>query len=110
MSDAFPFYKNYMEFFFFALIAVGLIIALSAPSALISYIIISLVGFFFGRMMYERKHKIKFPYVIIIIGFVIGYAIGVYYGSKIIAIVLFIIGYIVGNKLYEKKILRDTRF
>ena len=106
----FEFYKSWMEFFFFVLMILGIFIALFAPSAIISYVIIFISGMFAGKMIYERKHKIKFPYVIIIIGFVIGYAIGVYYGSKIIAIVLFIVGYVVGNKLYEKKILRDTRF
>ena len=110
MSEVFPFYKNWMEFFFFVLMIIGVIIALTAPSAIISYIIIFLSGMFAGRLIYEKKNKIQFPYFMIIAGFVIGYLIGVYYGSRRVVIVLFVVGTILSYKLYEKKILKDTRF
>ena len=110
MSEAFPFYKNWMEFFFFVLIVIGIIISLSAPSAAVSYAIIFVSGLFAGRLIYERKNKIKFPYLIIVLGFAIGYLIGVYYGSRKIAIILFVIGAVLSYALYDKKILKDTRF
>ena len=92
------------------LMVIGIFIALTAPSAIISYVIIFLSGIFAGRLIYERKHKIQFPYFMIIAGFVIGYLIGVYYGSRRVVIALFVIGAILSYKLYDKKILRDTRF
>src|SRR3989344_8521496 len=106
----FQFYKNWMEFFFFVLMIIGVIIALTAPSAIISYIIIFLSGMFAGRLIYEKKNKIQFPYFMIIAGFVIGYLIGVYYGSRRIVIALFVIGAILSYKFYDKKILKDIRF
>lgn len=106
----FEFYKNWMEFFFLVLMLIGLLIALTSPSAVISYIIIFISGMFAGRLVYERKEKIQFPYFMIIAGFVIGYLIGVYYGSRRIIIALFVIGAIISYKLYDKKILRDVRF
>lgn len=106
----FEFYKNWMEFFFVVLMVIGILIALSAPSAVISYIIIFLAGMFAGRLIYERKNKIQLPYFMIIAGFVVGYLIGVYYGSRRIMIALFVIGAVLSYKLYDKKILRDTRF
>ncbi len=106
----FDLHKNWMEFFFFVLVIIGILIALAAPSAIISYVIIFLSGLFAGRLIYERKNNIQFPYFMIIAGFVIGYLIGVYYGSRRIVIALFVIGAILSYKLYDKKILRDTRF
>lgn len=106
----FQFYKNWMEFFFFVLMVVGVIIALAATSAVISYIIIFLSGMFAGRLIYERRDKIQFPYLMIIAGFVVGYLIGVWYGNRIVVIVLFVVGAILSYKLYEKKILKDVRF
>ncbi len=106
----FEFYKNWMEFFFLALMIIGVIIAISAPSAIISYIIIFVSGMFAGRLIYERKNKIQLPYFMIIAGFVIGYLIGVYYGSRRVVIILFVLGAILSYKLYDKKILRDIRF
>ena len=110
MSIMFEFYKHWMEFWFIVLMAFGILIALSAPSAVISYIIAFISGMFAGRLIYERKHKIQFPYFMIIAGFVIGYLAGVYYGSRRIVIALFVIGAILSYKLYDKKILKDTRF
>ena len=104
------FYKNWFESFFLVLVVIGIVIALSAPSAIISYAIIFLSGIFAGRLIYERKHKIKFPYVMIIAGFVIGYLIGVYYGSRMVVVALFAIGAILSYKLYDKKILKDTKY
>lgn len=106
----FQFYKNWMELFFLILMIIGILIALSAPSAVISYIIIFLAGMFAGRLLYERKNKIQFPYFMIIAGFVIGYLIGVYYGSRRVVIALFVIGAILSYKLYDKKILKDTKY
>lgn len=89
---------------------IGLLIALASPSAAISYVIALISGIFAGRLIYEKKESIRFPYLLIIIGFIIGYLTGVYYGSRRIVIALFVIGAILSHKLYSKKILRDTRF
>ncbi|MBI2541974.1 hypothetical protein HYV80_04650 [Candidatus Woesearchaeota archaeon] len=106
----FEFYKNWMEFFFVVLMALGMIVALASPSAAISYFIIFFVGMFAGRLIYERKNKMQLPYLLIIAGFVIGYLIGVYYGNKRLMIMLFVIGAILSYSLYNKKILKDIRF
>lgn len=106
----FQYYKNYMEFWFVVLIVIGMFIALWAPSAVISYIIAFISGMFAGTLIYERKHKIKFPYFIIIAGFAIGFVIGVYYGSRKVVIIMFILGAIVSYQLYNKKILKGFRF
>lgn len=106
----FALYKDWMEFFFVVLMSLGIIIALISPSAFISYIIIFFAGIFAGRLLYERKHKIQLPYIMIIAGFVIGYLLGVYYGSKRLVIGLFVLGTIAGYILYDRKILKDTKY
>jgi len=104
----FDFYKNYYESLFFALVVIGIVVVLLAPSAVISYAIIFLSGILAGRIIYARKNKTNFPYFMVIAGFVIGYLIGVHYGSRWIAIALFAVGAVLGYKLFDKKILKDT--
>ena len=99
-----------MEFFFLVLMVIGVIVALSAPSPIISYAIMLVSGIFAGRLVLERKDKIQLPYLMVIAGFVIGYLIGVYYGNRRVIIALFVAGAIFGYKLYDKKILKDIRF
>lgn len=106
----FEYYKNWMEFWFFVLMLLGIVIALVAPSAVISYVIAFISGIFGGRFVYERKHKVQFPYLIIMLGFFIGFLLGVYYGKKLVVIAAFILGAVFSYKFYDKKILRDTRF
>ena len=103
-------HKNWMEFFFVVVMIGGLVIAVIAPSAVISYIIALISGIFGGRIIYERRNHIQFPYIVIIAGFTVGYVIGAYYGSRIVVVVLFVIGSFVGYKVYEKKILKDTKY
>ncbi len=104
------FYKNYMEVFFLIFALIGIALALSAPSAFVSYLIALISGLFAGRLLYERRDNIQFPFVIIMIGFLIGYAIGVYYGSRKIVVFMFVLGAVLSYKIYEKEILKDTRF
>jgi hypothetical protein len=104
------FYKNYMEFFFLVLMVLGIVISLLAQNPFIRLTIIFMAGFFAGKVMYERKTNIRFPYVVIFIGFLIGFLLGAYYSSKILIGFFFILGAVVGYKLYEKGLIRDLKF
>ena len=104
------FFRSYAESLFFVLMIIGIIVALAVPSAVLSYLIIFVSGMMAGRIMYWRKDKMRFAYYLIILGFLIGFVIGTYYGSKQIVILLFLIGSVLSYYLYDKKIFRDTLF
>lgn len=106
----FPFYKDWMEIFLFVDMIIGLVLALLVPSAALSYILIFVSGFFAGRLIYERKYKIVFPYIVIISTFLIGYLIGMRYGNRIVVFLLFLIGSALSYKLFDKGLLKDLRF
>ena len=104
------FFRSWAEFFFFVVMIIGFIIAIIAPSAVISYIVVFLSRMIGGRLLYERKTKLIFPYYIIIIGFIIGYMIGTYYGSRQVVIVLFVLGILLSYHLHNKGYIRDVSF
>ena len=104
------FFKNWAEFFFFVVMIIGIIVAISVPSAVIGYLVIFISGIMAGRIIYWRKHSMYFAYFLIIIGFLIGFLIGSYYGNRKIIFILFVLGAFLGYYLYSKKILRDTLF
>ena len=106
------FFKNWAEFFFFVIMVLGLVVGLWATShsAFISYIVIFLSGMIGGRLLYDRKGKLTVPYYLIIAGFLIGYLIGTYYGSKKVVIILFVLGILLSYHLYKKGYLKDTLF
>jgi len=76
----------------FGLLIIGLLISLSLGSTFLTYIVSFLFGLFFGRVWYQRRKDRKIPYFIIIIGFVIGYVAGSYYGNKLVTIIVFLLG------------------
>jgi hypothetical protein len=104
------FFTSWAEFFFFVIMIVGIIVAISVPSAVIGYLIIFISGIMAGRIIYWRHHDTHFAYFLVIIGFLIGFLIGSYYGDRKVIFVLFFIGAFLGHYLYSKKILRDTLF
>lgn len=105
------YFESWAELFFFVLLVIGVIFAIIMHfSAILSYILIFICGLMGGRMIYERKKKLQFPYYLIIAGFLVGYIIGAYYGNKILMIALFIIGGIISYLIHDRGIIHDTPF
>ena len=103
-------YKNWVELLFFSIMVIGILISHLAPRAAISYIIMFLSGLLAGRIIYQRKGRMSLHYYMIISGFVIGYILGAYYGSRLVTGIIFMAGAMASYRLYEKKILSDTLF
>ena len=103
------FFSHWAEVLFLSLLIIGFILSIVAPSAVISYIMIFVVGLMSGRLVYERKNKLIFPYVLIIIGFIIGYILGAFYGNKVTILTLYLIGIWIGYQIYEKGVIHDLK-
>jgi len=108
-KGAFTFFKDWGEFMFFVLLVIGFILSLAAPSAVISYIMVFILGIMSGRLLYDRKNKLVFPYFLIITGFILGYILGAYFGNKITILTLYLIGIFVGYQIYDKGIIHDLK-
>ncbi len=106
----FNYFQNWAEWWFFVLLISGFVFALFAPSAVVSYMVIFACGLIAGRMIYDRKGRGIFPYMIIIIGFLIGYLLGAYRGEREIMSVLFVLGALICYYIYDKGLLRDLKF
>lgn len=108
------YFEYWPEIIFFILLVIGFVLSVSLgyslPSAIIAYITSLLSGTMAGRLIFERKHKMKFPYFLMIIGFLIGYLMGTKYGEKSVILILFFIGGILGFYLRDKEFFKDIRY
>lgn len=104
------YFESWAEIWFFILIIIGFLVSITVGSKVIAYITILLCGMMAGRLLFERKQKLQFPYYLIIIGFLIGYLIGSPYGNRKIMVILFIFGIIVSYYLHNKGFIRDVRY
>jgi len=105
------FLKNWAEIIAFILLVVGFLFSLAAPSAVLSYIIIFVAGMMGGRLIYERRKSMVFPYVLILIGFLVGYLIGSRYGygDWLVIVLLFVLGSILSYYLHEQGFIKGIR-
>jgi len=104
------FMDNWAEFFSFILLIVGFVIAISAGSAMVLYIISVLFGAAFGRWWFRFKNKLKVPAAVIIIGALIGLTLGSFYGSREVVLILFVLGFAGSYYLHEQKIIHSAEY
>ena len=104
---AFNYFSDWAEFFFFVLLFIGIIFGVFSPSAVITYMVGFFSGMMAGRLLYERKNRGRAPYLLIIIGFVMGYVIGTFHGSRPVTFLLFVFGAAFSYYLFNKKIIKD---
>ena len=95
---------------------IGFIVSLLSGSAVVSYIIIFFCGSAFGRFWWKRKTSTRAPWVLVMIGFLIGFLLGTYfielfikppYGSKGIIAILFLGSIALSYYLHEKNIIKS---
>lgn len=104
------FFESWAEIFFFVLLIIGFFLSLAAPSAVLSYLMIIACGMMGGRIWYEQRHNFKFPFFLIIIGFLIGYLIGTRYANWIVLVLFFALGGIISYYLHKNKIIHSVRY
>jgi len=103
-------YDKWTEFFFFIIMLAGVIIALTARSALVSYVVILIAGIMAGRIIKGGETRLGFPIYMLITGFLVGYLIGSYQYSKVIILLLYMIGMVGSNYVFSREIIKDIRF
>ena len=102
--------RNWAEMGFFTLLVIGFLFSLLTPSAVLSYALVFTAGMMGGRLMYERKERLTFPYYLMIVGFLIGYLLGAFYGNKNVMIILFVIGGFLSYYLHDSGMIKDVRY
>ena len=96
-------FKNWAETFFIALVLIGFFIALLLDSAALSYLVIVMAGVIAGRFFFRRRvAQPIFPFVLIIIGFLIGFMIGAIRANKFAIIILFVGATIASYYLHQQ--------
>ncbi|MFP4403558.1 MAG: hypothetical protein ACLFPJ_04365, partial [Candidatus Woesearchaeota archaeon] len=90
------FKNDWVEIFSIYLILLGLIISLIIDSAIVAYIIILTCGFIIGKYYLTKKILRNFTFFLLVLGFYIGFILGVYFlnnrGSIIFITISFLIG------------------
>jgi hypothetical protein len=109
-KGALDIFENWAEYVSFILLVIGFFLAAGSGSAIVSYVIIALCGMVGGRILFKFKTDLKIPWVVIMLGFLIGFTIGSFYGDKRIIVIGYVIGIALSYYLHDKGILKTTEF
>ena len=93
------------ELFALTFIILGFIVSILFLNPILSYLAIFFSGFISGRVYYLKRHKEPiFPFVIIIIAFLLGYIFGSFWANRLLILIFFAIGFYLSYFLHMKKI------
>jgi len=107
---AVSFWEDWVEILSFLLLVAGFLLSLRVTSAVISYIVILIAGMMGGRLLYKYKFHLKFTWILVIFGFLIGFVLGSSYGDRRIIILLFIIGNAISYYLHDQGYLTSAEY
>ncbi len=98
--------ETWAELYTASLLVLGLAVSLIIDAAVVSYAVIFISGILVGRLYHIRKHKLGFPFFLIILGYMAGYLAGSIInrrGHWSAIIILFWLGCLFGDYIMEKK-------
>ncbi|MEK6950535.1 MAG: hypothetical protein AABX13_02320 [Nanoarchaeota archaeon] len=99
-------HEDWAEVLAVALAVIGLIFSVALRSALFTYLTALLAGFQAGRILYLKHLKEPiFPFVLIIIGFLMGYLLGSFWANRVLIVMLFTALFWLSYKLHQKRII-----
>lgn len=104
------FWEDWAEIIGFFLLIIGFFFAILAGSAIISYLIVIMCGLMGGRIWFRIKENLKTPWIIILLGFLIGFVLGSFYGNKKIIILLYIVAIAVSYFLHNEGYVKSLEY
>ena len=98
--------EYWVETFAIGLTILAFVIAILLTNSAAIYITAIFAGFIAARVFYFRRFKEPiFPFIIIIIGFLIGYVVGSFSANRFITLTIFVLAYTGSYYLHKKKII-----
>jgi len=104
------YFLNWPEIIGFILLVIGFFIALGAGSAVIAYTLVFLAGAMGGRLWFMAKEKMKVPWSIILMGFLVGFMLGSRYGDQRMIVLFYIFGIVISYFLHDREIIKSLEY
>ncbi|MCB9362336.1 hypothetical protein H6504_02780 [Candidatus Woesearchaeota archaeon] len=104
-------YRYWPELLAVSLMVVGFIFAMSMIGSLfMAMVLIFLWGMVFGRLWYKMKGTFRFPWMIVIVGFLVGYllaSLSMGYTNILVLIALYFVGMWFSYVLHDKDVIES---
>lgn len=102
--------ERWPEIIGISLLVIGFLFALTIGSPFLNYILSLLTGALAGRILYKKYHTQPiFPFILITIGFLLGFMLGAIKSNRILITILFIAGAYISYRAHKEGYLEYFR-
>ena len=96
-------HEYWVETIAIILLMIGFVLAITINEMIYVYLVILLAGLIVGRFFFFKiGRKPLFPFVLIIVFFLLGYIMGSFSANRKVVVLLFVIGWVVSHMLHKK--------
>lgn len=110
MAHASPFNTEWAEIIALVLLFIGIVLGVLSPSPWFTYGIALITGLLCGRWWVRGKERGPGAYGVIVAGFIIGYVIGTFRGSRLLTFAIFMLSFLGMVKAMRKGLYKDIFF
>ncbi|MEW5896644.1 MAG: hypothetical protein AB1668_03060 [Nanoarchaeota archaeon] len=98
--------EQWAELLSLLFLVVGFILSILLQNPYLSYITVLLGGFLAARGYYVKRYEEPIlPFILMILGFLIGYLVGSFWANRLLVLLFFALGFALSYYLHLKKIL-----
>ena len=98
------------EYWTFFLLLLGFLLTLWIDNPQTSYVVAVAFGLLLGRMLWQYKQRMRGSIITIILGFVMGFLLGVQVADRKLLIILLGVGMLVSYYAHDRKLIHGTAY
>ncbi len=98
------------EYWTFFLLLLGFLLTLWIDNPQTSYVVAVAFGLLLGRMLWQYKQRMRGSIITIILGFVMGFLLGVQVADRKLLIILLVVGMLVSYYAHDRKLIHGTAY
>lgn len=102
--------EHWVELVAFILLVIGFFLAAASGSAVISYFLAFFCGGLGGRIWFTTKTDTRIAWSLILVGFLIGFVLGSFYGDRWVIIISYAGGFLVGYYLHKEGYIKSVNY
>jgi|GEM_PF-1368671 len=102
--------QRWVEFWAIFLIILGFLFAFSIDAPWVAYVVAAGMGAVLGRLTWRWRKNLKGSGITIVLGFLVGFLLGLQHADRKVIIVLFALGIAVSFYVHDRNIIRGAEY
>ncbi|MBI4151303.1 hypothetical protein HY492_04205 [Candidatus Woesearchaeota archaeon] len=102
--------QRWAEYWTLFLLLIGFLLTLWVDSPQTSYVVAVAFGLLLGRMLWQYKQRMRGSIITILLGFIMGFLLGVQVADRKLLIILLVAGMLISYYAHDRKLIQGTAY